>query len=277
MQGLPLIPAQIKALQQQFPDVEIVVQPSKGRCFTDYEFDSLGIPMQGGPERLRYHLGVKAVWFTAGGENLFLFFHGQKQTACKNYCRHCWKKSAMIDYDTWRMKRSNRVILSADGPVSSRRTRFMDLRWADQWKSPETRKRLSRLLRAQSAISRTEYTTTPRSLSPAQGIKGPFFKRRSGFGKCNPRWIYELRFQWGGFTVWFRCIIRPAQRRRFDREEFHHHPELYKSNFDQYSNKCDLLINCIFLEPEKRRNYFRASRCDSQNFVSVLLPMSAAM
>lgn len=35
----------------------------------------------------------------------------------------------------------------------------------------------------------------------------------------------------------------------FNKDEFHHHPELYKCTFNYFMNKCDVLINCIFWSP----------------------------
>ena len=36
---VPLVPAQIEQLKKQYPEIEILVQPGKGRCYANYEFE----------------------------------------------------------------------------------------------------------------------------------------------------------------------------------------------------------------------------------------------
>ena len=44
---VPLTPEQCVEVQQQFPNVKIMVQPSAIRCFADNEYTELGITLNG--------------------------------------------------------------------------------------------------------------------------------------------------------------------------------------------------------------------------------------
>ena len=58
---VPLTPEQCVEVQQKFPDVTVVVQTSKVRCFNDTEYESLGIQVKEDLSNCDVLLGVKEV------------------------------------------------------------------------------------------------------------------------------------------------------------------------------------------------------------------------
>ncbi len=58
---VPLTPSQCKFLMERNPDIEIVVQPCKYRCFTNEEFTYQGIPLQEDLSDCQILTGVKEV------------------------------------------------------------------------------------------------------------------------------------------------------------------------------------------------------------------------
>lgn len=262
---VPLIPAQIKALQQQFPDVEIVVQPSKGRCFADYEFDSLGIPMQEDLSDCDIILGVKEVPYDLlqEGKTYLFFSHTiKKQPHNKKLLQALLKKRiTMIDYECLKDEKGNRVIAFG--------------RWAGiigahngLWTFGE-RISESHLKRAKDCRDYYELKAQYRGLSipPLKIIvtgtgrvaKGAVeFLKEIRIREVTRDEFMNYDFNEAVFTVLDSdALYDRLSDGGFDREEFHHHPELYKSNFDQYSNKCDLLINCIFWNPKAPQLFSR--------------------
>lgn len=58
---VPLTPKQCRSLQDKDRDLQIFVQPSQERCFTDEEYQSQGIPITENLEMCDLLLGVKEV------------------------------------------------------------------------------------------------------------------------------------------------------------------------------------------------------------------------
>jgi saccharopine dehydrogenase (NAD+, L-lysine forming) len=56
---VPLIPIQCKDLMKQFPEVEIIVQPSKIRSFTDEEYRREGITLSEDLSDCQILMGLK--------------------------------------------------------------------------------------------------------------------------------------------------------------------------------------------------------------------------
>ena len=58
---IPLTPSQIQNLLHQYPDLAIVVQPSKQRKFRDQEFSSIGIDMTASLQDANLVMAVKEI------------------------------------------------------------------------------------------------------------------------------------------------------------------------------------------------------------------------
>ena len=61
---VPLTPEQCRRLLDDNPDLDIVVQPSPIRCFSDREYADLGIPLDENLSACDVLMGVKAVSYT---------------------------------------------------------------------------------------------------------------------------------------------------------------------------------------------------------------------
>ena len=58
---VPLTPAQCRQFQEKFPQIDLAVQPSEGRCYSDEEYQEAGIRMQRDMSDRDVLLGVKEV------------------------------------------------------------------------------------------------------------------------------------------------------------------------------------------------------------------------
>ena len=71
----PLVPQQVKELLSKYPDLKILVQPSKNRCFKDENYFSVGAKIEEDISTSDIILGVKEVDISALIENkTYLFF-----------------------------------------------------------------------------------------------------------------------------------------------------------------------------------------------------------
>jgi len=78
---VPLTPAQCVKIQQEYPQVEIIVQPSPIRRFKDTEYTALGIKLQEDLSDCDLIMGVKEMPITAliPGKKFMFFSHTIKK------------------------------------------------------------------------------------------------------------------------------------------------------------------------------------------------------
>lgn len=111
---VPLSPSQCKQLLEEYPDLEIVVQPSPIRAFKDQEYSSLGLKMQEDLSDCEVILGVKEVPLEMLIPNkTYLFFsHTYKlQPYNKKLLQTILeKKIRLIDYEMLKNKQGVRIL-----------------------------------------------------------------------------------------------------------------------------------------------------------------------
>jgi saccharopine dehydrogenase (NAD+, L-lysine forming) len=111
---VPLSPSQCSEIMRNFSEVEIVVQPSPIRCFTDEEYKNAGIPFQNNLEDCDVLLGVKEVPANALIANkTYLFFSHtmKKQVYNRKLLQTILEKNIrMIDYEAITDEKGMRLI-----------------------------------------------------------------------------------------------------------------------------------------------------------------------
>ena len=111
---VPLTPLICSDLTRKYPNIEIVVQPSKIRCYSDDEYTSFGITLQEDLSDCDVLMGVKEVPanLIIPGKKYFFFSHTiKKQPHNKKLMKAIIeKKIQMIDYETLTDKNLNRII-----------------------------------------------------------------------------------------------------------------------------------------------------------------------
>lgn len=254
---VPLIPEQIKQLQEKYPDVKIVVQPSNGRCFADYEFEDLGIPLQENLSDCDVILGVKEVPYDLLISNkAYLFFSHtiKKQQQNRKLLQTLVKKNIqMIDYECLKDENDNRVIAFG--------------RWAGIVGAHNAIWTLGQRL-GEAHLKRAKDCRDYHALKlQYKGLQIPPVKIIvTGTGRVGKGAVEFLRdvkikqitkdeFLNYTYNEAVFCVLDSddlydrISDGGFDRKEFHHHPELYTCAFMKYAGKCDVLINCIFWNP----------------------------
>ena len=111
---VPLTPLICADLTRKISNIEIVVQPSKIRCYSDFEYTSFGIQLQEDLSDCDVLMGVKEVpeKFLIPGKKYFFFSHTIKKQAHNQKLMKTLieKKIQMIDYETLTDKNKNRII-----------------------------------------------------------------------------------------------------------------------------------------------------------------------
>jgi alanine dehydrogenase len=111
---VPLTPEHCVEVQEKFPDVEIIVQPSPVRCFKDEEYSRLGIQLNEDVSECDILLGVKEVRvedFIPGKIYLFFSHTIKKQTYNRKLLQTVLEKNIqLVDYETLTDKEGFRII-----------------------------------------------------------------------------------------------------------------------------------------------------------------------
>ncbi|MGZ4038140.1 MAG: alanine dehydrogenase, partial [Bacteroidia bacterium] len=111
---VPLTPLICSDLIKKYPDVEIVVQPSDVRCYSDEEYTSFGVPLQEDLHDCDVLMGVKEVpaHKLVNGKKYFFFSHTiKKQQHNQKLMKALIENQIqMIDYETLTDKNHNRII-----------------------------------------------------------------------------------------------------------------------------------------------------------------------
>lgn len=111
---VPLTPLICSELTRKYTNIEIVVQPSKIRCYSDDEYTAFGITLQEDLHDCDVLMGVKEVPYDRliPNKKYFFFSHTiKKQPHNKKLMKALIeKKIQMIDYETLTDKNHNRII-----------------------------------------------------------------------------------------------------------------------------------------------------------------------
>lgn len=111
---VPLTPQQCSKIVKLFPHVEIIVQPSAIRAFSDEEYSNAGVTISEDLNRCDYLMGVKEVPLDSLVPNKTYFFFShtfKKQPYNRNLLRTILeKKIRLIDYEILKDANNQRII-----------------------------------------------------------------------------------------------------------------------------------------------------------------------
>ena len=111
---VPLTPLESSELQRRFPNLEIYVQPSPIRCYSDDEYTAFGIPLSEDLSHCDILMGVKEVpseMLIPGKKYMFFSHTIKKQPHNRKLLRDVLeKKIQLIDYECLTDKEHNRII-----------------------------------------------------------------------------------------------------------------------------------------------------------------------
>ncbi len=254
---VPLTPFQAKQVNERFENVEVVVQSSDIRCFTDEDYQNEELTVVENVDDCDILLGVKEVPIPLliDGKTYFFFSHTIKKQPYNQPLLRSFldQKIRMIDYETLTDQAGKRIIAFG--------------RWAGIvgayngiWTYGQ-RYNLFNIRRASDCFDledlKTEYDKVD---LPAVKIaitgggrvaKGAIeVMHGMGIRKVTPAAYLNERFDYPVFT---QLNTRDYHVRKdggqFSRNEFYKAPENYESDFLKYAHKTDLLIAAAYWDP----------------------------
>ncbi len=251
---VPLTPKQCRYLQTQNPDLEIFVQPSQERCFSDFEYHSQGISVTENLAMCDLLLGVKEVPLsTLLPDKTYLFFSHtiKKQPYNRELLRSILQhKIRLIDYECLRDSSGQRVIAFG--------------RWAGivgahnailTWGLREGTFNLKPMYQCKDwAEAQTHYQNLPLSKIKlvvtgegrvAQGATEVLDLMK--IKRVSPQAFLEKNFI---EPVYTQLTVKDMYRRKgetsFDETHYYQHPEQYESIFEPYTHTANIMLNGIY-------------------------------
>jgi saccharopine dehydrogenase (NAD+, L-lysine-forming) len=272
------IPLQAEEIQQRFPNVKIICEPSEARCFKESEYQEAGISI-GDISECDILMGIKEVPLkTLREEKTYLFFSHtiKKQPYNKSLLQEVLrKKIRLIDYEALRDIQGNRLVAfgryagivgAYNGLwVYGNRYKKYSLRRAFECfdvndlklelrkkvKLPPLKIILTGAGRVAKGSMETLDTAGIRKVDTidflTQTFKEPVYVQLSSAD-------YHVRKEGG----------------HFNREEFHLHPEQYKSDFSKLTKVGDILIAGAFWNPKAPALFTREDMLDKQFKIKIV-------
>ncbi len=251
---VPLTPKQCRYLQTQNPDLQIFVQPSQDRCFSDLEYQSQGILVTENLEMCDLLLGVKEVPIsTLLPDKTYLFFSHtiKKQPYNRELLRSILQhKIRLIDYECLRDSSGQRVIAFG--------------RWAGivgahnailTWGLREGKFNLKPMYQCKDwAQAQTYYQNLPFSQIKlvvtgegrvAHGAREVLDLMK--IKRVSPQAFLEKNFNEPVYTqLTVKDMYRRQGKTSFDETHYYQHPEQYESVFEPYTHTANIMLNGIY-------------------------------
>ena len=252
---VPFTPQQCILVQNQYPNVEIIIQPSPIRCFADQEYIDLGLKVQENLAECDIIMGVKEVNVSdlIPGKKFMFFSHTVKKQAHNRKLLQSilLNKIELIDYEILLNNERKRII--GFGRFAGIVGAYNGLlAYGLKTKSFE-------LKRAKDCNSREELE------KELKGIIFPsdFRLVLTGFGKVGygareildlldvkevtPEEFMNVKFNEPIFTQLETAdYFERNSDSQFDKQDFYKYPEKYRSCLNKYVETADMYISCHF-------------------------------
>jgi hypothetical protein len=255
---VPFTPEQCVMINNNFTNIQIVVQPSPIRCYSDAEYLAKGIIIQENLADCDVLIGVKEVPVEQLIENKkYLFFSHtiKKQPHNQKLIKALLaKKIQMIDYETLTDELNNRIIGFGHyaGIVGTynglrgygRKYNLFGIKPANKCKDKaELREELKKVNLSNIKIIVTGNGRVANGAIELLGMLGirritPFEFTHFSFREPTYVQLHSSNFN------------EPIDGAAWSTDNFYKHPDLFRSTFTKFTKYCDLLLHCSFWNPK---------------------------
>lgn len=280
---VPLTPSLCSELVQRHPEVEIYVQPSPIRAFTDAEYEDRGFELREDLSHCDLLIGVKEVPIDMLiPEKKYMFFSHtfKKQPYNRALLRTILdKRIQLIDYEVLTDEKGARVI--GFGRYAGIVGAYNALLAAG--------KKLERyeLKPANACVDRKEVEQELKKvnlpndykicLTGAGRVAGGAIEilQEAGFIKVDPEEYLQSTFDQPVYTqLSVEHYNQTKDGSEFSKSEFYNHPEKFKSNFMAYAKVCDLYIPCHYWDSQAPYIFTRTDAKSSEFKIKVVADIS---
>lgn len=256
-----LTPKQCAYIMANNPGIQIVVQPSPTRCYTDQEYTEQGIALADDLSDCDVLMGIKEVPDDSliPDKAYFFFSHTKKKQAHNQHLMQALiqKRIRMIDYECITYSDDQRIlgfglfagIVGAHNGLRTygKKTGLYDLPKAHEVKDYKELLDAYQYLR----LPNMKIVMTG-SGKVAAGVLDVF--TRLDIEAVEPSDFLTHEYEYPVFThLKGASLYARKDNDLFYRDDFHAHPEAYKCLFTKYVNQADVLMNGIYWESKIAR------------------------
>ncbi len=254
---VPFTPSQCRELKQRYPSLDIVVQPSDYRCYSNEEYIREGVPMEEDLSGCDVLMGVKEVKIEALLDNkTYLYFShtAKKQPYNRGLLQTMVNKGIrMVDYEYLTNEKMVRVV--AFGRWAGVVGAYNGLRAFGLRDGSFTLRSASEchdLQELKLELKKVDLGKTRIALTGGGRVAGGAMEilDAAGIAKVEPQEYLEQKYT---HSIYTRLDPWHYTRRRdgseFDFDHFIAHPGMYENNFLPYASRSDMFIPCHFWDP----------------------------
>ncbi|MEO7264753.1 MAG: NAD(P)-dependent oxidoreductase [Ferruginibacter sp.] len=251
-----LTPAQCKWMRKNHPELELMVQPSSHRCFTDNEYHMAGVRLQDDLTECDILLGIKEVpvGMLIPGKTYLFFSHTKKlQPSNQKLLQQIIaKKITLIDYECLEHNDGTRIIGFGffAGIVGAHNGMMAYGNRTGAYKLDRVNgsKNLQHLIHTYFGLKLPNIKiAVTGSGRVAHGILE--IMNLLGVHEVEPDEYLENNFTYPAYVhLKGANLYGHTKDGSYSRNDFHQHPENYKSKFAAYLEVTDILMNGVYWE-----------------------------
>ncbi|MBI1344597.1 MAG: alanine dehydrogenase [Terrimonas sp.] len=269
-----LTPAQCKWIHKNAPQVQILVESSPGRCYTDREYAAAGIKVVDDISDCDILMGIKEVppeWLLAGKTYLFFSHTKKKQAGNRDLLRAILDKQiTLIDYECLEHEDGQRIIgfgffagvVGAHNGMMAYGNRTGLYQLERVYRQRSFRELIHTYFGLRLPNLKIAITGSGRV---AHGILE--IMNLMGIHEVEPDEYLQRRFAYPVYTqLKGSDLYAHQQTARYNREDFHEHPENYSCRFHPYCEQTDILMNGVYWE-KNHPSLFETKDISSERFI----------
>jgi len=252
-----LTPAQCKWINKNGPDIRVIVQSSADRCFSDKEYTQAGVEVKEDISEADLLFGIKEVPsdMLIPAKTYLFFSHTKKlqpynQQMLQNIVR---KKITLIDYECLEYDDGARIIgfgfFAGIVGAHNGMMAYGNKTGLYQLDRVNSRKNLQHLIHTYFGLKLPNIkVAVTGSGRVAHGILE--IMNLLGIYEVEPEDYLKKTYKYPVYVhLKGADLYAPLDGKRYSRDEFHRHPNLYKCLFKDYLPHTDILMNGVYWEP----------------------------
>ena len=269
-----LTPAQCKWIQKNDPGITVVAQSSPDRCFTDREYQFAGVTVAEDISDCDILLGIKEVpvdHLIPGKTYLFFSHTKKKQPQNRKLLKAMLdKKNTLVDYECLEHEDGQRIIgfgffagvVGAHNGMMAYGNRTDLFRLDRVYKQRSFRELIHTYFGLRLPNVKIAITGSGRV---AHGILE--IMNLMGIHEVEPDDYLLRRFSYPVYTQLKGAeLYENKNTGKYNRMEFHEHPELYQCKFLPYSEQTDILLNGVYWDKNVPR-IFEKENVKAEQFI----------
>lgn len=278
---VPFTPEQCSKIVKDFPQVELIVQPSPWRCFSDNEYSKAGIVLKEDISDCDILMGIKEVpaeELIPGKKYLFFSHTIKKQAHNQKLLKSLLNKQiTMIDYECLVDKHDNRIIgfgryagiVGAYNGVMGYGLHYNLFRLKPAHESHDKKEIFEELEKVKLPNIKIVVTGSGRVANGACETMGALDLR-----KVTPYEFLNYTFREPVYVqLHSEDYYEAKDKSPYSSWDFHHHPESYRCRFsdpDSFASVTDLLIHCTYWDPRADVLFSKARMRDPDFRISTI-------